>query len=179
MKKAIQFLLVLTLISAAAAQEATTKKDTPDARPQAKIYKLNFLIYEMEDGKKTNERTYSLPIKSHEGRPASIKVGDRLPIITGKEGQMQYFDVGLSIDCNVEEQNDKLIVSSNLDLSSIVLPEQAGSEARNAGGNPVVRQIRQWFSALVPLGKPTLVTSIDDINSKKRLQVEVTATRIE
>lgn len=178
MKKALQFLLALTLISAAVAQEASTKKDPSEARPEPKIYKVNFLIYEIADGKRTNERNYSLPVRTQEGRASSLKVGDRLPI-TGKEGQIQYFDVGLSIDCNVTEQMDKLIVSSSLEISSIVLPEQPGSEVRSATGNPVVRQVKQYFTALVSPGKPTLLTSIDDINSKKRLQVEVTASRME
>lgn len=178
MKRVLQSLLALTLVAAGVAQEPSTKKESSDTRPQQKIYKVNFLIYELEDGKRINERSYSLPVKTQEGRPSTIKVGDRLPIMA-KEGQTQYFDVGLSIDCNVNEQADKVIVSSNIEISSIISPEQAGTEVPHAGGNPVVRRVWQYFMALVTPGKPTLVTSIDDINSKKRLQVEVTATRLD
>ena len=178
MKRILQFLLVFALISAGLAQETSTKKDALDARPQPKIYKVNFLIYELEDGKKINERSYSLPVKTQEGRPSTVKVGDRLPI-TAKQGETQYFDVGLTIDCNLNEQADKVIVSSNIEISSIVLPEQPGGDVPHAGGNPVVRRIWQYFTALVTPGKPTLVTSIDDVNSKKRFQVEVTATKLD
>jgi len=77
----------------------------------------------------------------------------------------------------VTEQEDKFIVHGSLELSSFALPDQ-GTDPRS-GGNPVLRNIRQSFTTLVSPGKPTLVTTMDDINSKKRLQVEVTATRID
>lgn len=44
---------------------------------------------------------------------------------------------------------------------------------------PVIRQLKQDVNALVPLGKPTLLASIADVNSKKRYQLEVVATRID
>lgn len=181
MKKCLQFLLVLTFASIALGQDTGTKADgSTTAQPLQKVYKVNFLIYELEDGKKINERAYTVPVMTQGGRPrdSSIKVGDRLPIMA-KEGQFQYFDVGLDIDCNVTEQGDKFIVSSNIEISSIVMPEQGHSDAGVSSGNPVVRQIKQRFITLVSPGKPAVVTSIDDVNSKKRLQVEVTANRLE
>ncbi|HEY6348770.1 MAG TPA: hypothetical protein VI636_05110 [Candidatus Angelobacter sp.] len=172
MKRFLQLLLVFGFVSVMAAQEAPKG-------PSEKIYKVNFLVYEMEDGKRINERSYSMPVASVDGKPrdSSIRVGTRVPITTGGEKQVQYIDVGLNIDCNVTEQGDRFILHGNLELSSFALPEQ-GADPRS-GGNPVLRQIRQSFTTLVSPGKPTLVTTMDDINSKKRLQVEVTATRIE
>jgi len=175
MRKFLPLLLILGLVSAVAAQEAPK-------RPQQKIYKVVFLIYELEDGKKINERTYTLPVNTVDGNPgdSSMRVGTRVPVTTATTGdktQWQYVDVGLNIDCNVTEQEDKFIVHGSLELSSFALPDQ-GTDPRS-GGNPVLRNIRQSFTTLVSPGKPTLVTTMDDINSKKRLQVEVTATRID
>lgn len=187
MRRFFQFFLAFALASVSLAQEPSTKKDSPEfSQPLEKIYKLNFLIYELEDGKKINERTYIVPVVTVGGkaRNSVIRVGDRLPVVTAAsaerpaETQWQYVDIGLTIECSVIEQADKFIVTSDLAISSVVLPEPT-SEARVGEGNPVVRQIKQQFTAIVPPGKPTLVTSIDDINSKKRLQVEVTATRLE
>ncbi|HEY6971281.1 MAG TPA: hypothetical protein VJA94_18875 [Candidatus Angelobacter sp.] len=171
MKRFLQFVVVLGFACVLAAQE------TPK-RPVQKFFKLSFLIYELEDGKKINERTYSFPVTSVDDNPrdGSIRVGTRVPITTG-EKQIQYLDVGLNIDCNVTEQADKLIVHGSLELTSFSQPEQ-GSDPR-IGLNPVLRNIRQSFTTLVSPGKATPVTSMDDINSKKRLQLEVTATRIE
>ena len=175
MKRFFQLLLIFGLVSAMVAQE------TP--KHLQKIYKVVFLIYEVEDGKKINERTYTLPVSTIDGSPhsSSMRVGTRVPVTTatssGDKTQWQYVDVGLNIDCDVTEQADKFIVHGSVELSSFALPEQ-GTDPRS-GGNPVLRNIRQTFTTLVPPAKPTLATTMDDVNSKKRLQVEITATRID
>jgi hypothetical protein len=53
-------------------------------------------------------------------------------------------------------------------------------QAEVAGiGEPVIRQ-NSWDSTVaIPIGKPTVVGSSDDLDSKGKLQVEVTATRVE
>lgn len=189
MRRFLRFFLAFALASICLAQDPSTKKESLESsRPLEKIYKLNFLIYELEDGKKINERTYMVPVVTVAGnaRNSLINVGNRVPIVTAAplsaerpaEKQWQYVDIGLTIECSVIEQADKFIVSSDLRISSVILPDQA-PVARAGEGNPVVRQVKQQFTTVVPPGKSTLVTSIDDINSKKRLQVEVTATRIE
>lgn len=174
MKKFLRLLLILGLASIMAAQEAP--------KHVQKIYKVVFLLYEVEDGKKINERTYTVPVTSVDGNPhdSSIRVGTRVPIVTGTAGDntvYQYLDVGLNIDCNVTEQDNKFIVHGEVELSSLVLPDQ-GTDPR-ISLQPVVRRIRQTFTTLVPPGKPTVVTASDDISSKKRVEVEITATRLE
>ena len=177
MKRFLRLLLVVGLVSAIAGAQETPK------RPIQKIYKVVFLIYEVEDGKKINERTYTLPVNNIDGNPreSSMRVGTRVPVATATTTSdktvWQYVDVGLTIDCSVTEQDNKFIVHGDVELSSLVLPDQG--TAPRSDGNPVLRRIRQTFTTLVLPGKPTLVTTSDDINSKKRLQLEVTATRIE
>lgn len=175
MKKFLQVLMFLGLAAALATAQQTPARN--------KIYKVNFLVYELEDGKRINERTYTLPVTTMDGNPrnSSIAVGDRVPItvrVHEKEEEIQYIDTGLDLECNVTEQNEKFVVNSTITLSSVVALDQGGNQVRG-GGDPVVRQIKQRFTTLVAPGKPTLVTSIDDVNSKKKLQVEVTATRLE
>ncbi|HWZ44439.1 MAG TPA: hypothetical protein VNW97_13260 [Candidatus Saccharimonadales bacterium] len=171
MKKLLQLVLVLALVGAMQAQDSRPK-------PVVKVYRVNFNIYELEDGKKTNERNYSLPVNSMDGigRSGSIRVGTRVPISSGKD-QILYLDVGMNMECEISEQSDKFILTSSLEISSFVLPDQ-NADSRT-GGNPVIRQVKQHFTALLSPGKPTLVTSIDDTASKKRLQVEATVTRVE
>jgi len=175
MKRFFQLLWIFGLVSVMAAQEAP--------KHLQKIYKVVFLIYEVEDGKKINERTYTLPVTSVDGNPrdSTMRVGTRVPIATtaatSDKAVWQYIDIGLNIDCSVTEQGDKFIVHGGIVLSSLAIPEQ-GTDPRS-GGNPVVREVRENFTTLVPPGKPTLVTTMDDINSKKRTQVEITATKVE
>jgi hypothetical protein len=40
-----------------------------------------------------------------------------------------------------------------------------------------VRQFRTDQEAAIPLGKPTLLNSVDDPNSNHKFQIEVTATK--
>src|SRR5215469_11611673 len=158
MKRFLQLLMIFGLVSVMAAQEGP--------KHFQKIYKVVFLIYEVEDGKKINERTYTLPVTNVDGSPreSSIRVGTRVPIVSG-EKQLTYMDVGLNLDCSVTEQEDKFIVHGGVELSSFALPEQ-GTDPRS-GGNPVLRNVRQNFTTLVVPGKPTTATTMDDINSKK------------
>src|SRR5690348_7932835 len=116
MKKLLQFLFVISAVFATSvlpAQE-TPKKDAPEAPRIHKFYKLSFLIYELEDGKKINERSYTFPAIT-EGRRSSMKIGTRVPIVVKesqvqgvKESQVQYLDVGLDISCDLSEVADKL-----------------------------------------------------------------------
>jgi len=62
---------------------------------------------------------------------------------------------------------------TDVDVSSFAIPEQADLKT-----SPVVRTLSQNVSTRPPLGRPTLLSSVDDVNSRKRTQVEVTVTRV-
>jgi len=121
MKRFFQLLMIFGLVSVMAAQEAP--------KHLQKIYKVVFLIYEVEDGKKINERTYTLPVTSVDGNPrdTTMSVGSRIPIATAintsDKTVWQYIDIGLNIDCSVTEQGDKFIVRGGIVLSSLAMPE--------------------------------------------------------
>ena len=183
MKALLRFLFVLTSLSLLQAQDATPRKDVePAHRPQTKVFKVSYSIYELEDGKKVNERSYMLPVRTagdNAPRSSTLRVGTRVPITTKETTQgseFTYLDVGMDIECDVTEQSDKFIVFTGLEINYIVTGPNAEPRALST---PVLRLIKERSTTLVSPGKPTLVTSIDDINSKKRVQVEVTVTRIE
>jgi hypothetical protein len=181
MKKLLQLLFVLALVQALPAQQPSTAKEIQEAsRPSETAYKINFKIYELEDGKRINERTYIFPAVStpsnQRQRRSGIKVGLRTPI-TVKEHETTYLDVGINIDCYLEDMEGKLMANISLELSNFAMPDQM--EDPRHGGDPVLRQMKQDFRLQLPVGKPVSVTSVDDINSKKRTQIEVTATRFE
>ena len=177
MKILLQLLLVFALVSALPAQQPSTQEA---AKSTETAYKLSFKIYEMEDGKRINERTYVFPAiatqPNQRSRTSLIKVGVRTPI-TVKEHETTYLDVGMNLDCSLEDVEGKLTASISLELSNFAMPDQIEDPRR--GGDPVLRQMRQGFRLQLPVGKPVLVTSLDDINSKKRTQLEVTATKFE
>ena len=166
--------------------EQPPKKDSGENREQAatnNFFKLAFVLYEVEDGKRTNQRDYMM-IGRTDNQPSSIRVSTKVPITTSEKAgdkAYTYIDVGLRINCSMKEQEDRrLQFHCDIEMSSFVRPEQvAGAIGQSGPEAPVMRTTRTESWALLTLGKPTAFTTVDDINSAKRLQVEVTATKID
>jgi hypothetical protein len=164
-----------------AKNDSAVKKEAPekDVAPEA-FYKLAFNISEIEDGKRVNQREYSMVSRNNDGRPVSIKSTTRVPI-NAPEKQLQYLDAGLDIRCfaprEVAGVAGKVAANCDVVISNFVVPDQS-TEARNGVG-PVLRTTNTSAWAVVTLGKPTVMSIIDDVNSKKRIQIEVTATKID
>lgn len=150
------------------------------AKPPVHFYKLNFTLEEVnEAGKITNTRSYVATIATASGGESQqIRTGSRIPIATGAENgstQFQYVDVGVNFDVRrANEIGDKLSFFLASEISSIA------SQTQIAGtGEPIIRQNRWDSMVLIPIGKPTTVFSADDLDSKGKMQVELTATRID
>lgn len=196
MKIFTKVILALALVSSLAAQQPA--KDTADQpakdQPAKKevlaggdgltgnFFKLALVIYELDDGKRTNQRDYMM-IGRTENLPSSIRVATRVPITTeekGKDKAYTYIDAGLNIRCSMKEQVDRrLQFHCDIEMSSFVRPEQIASSGNNIPPAPVLRTTRTESWALLTLGKPAALTTVDDINSTKRMQIEVTATKID
>jgi hypothetical protein len=147
------------------------------------FFKLAFVMYELDDGKRTNQRDYMM-IGRTDNHPSSIKVATKVPITTlekGDEKQYTYTDVGLKINCSMKEQVDRrLQLHCDIEISSFIRPEQIANATGNAGlAAPFLRTTRTDSWALLTMGKPAILTTVDDINSTKRMQVEVTATKLD
>src|SRR6266852_5932410 len=141
----------------ASAQETGMAKGTPEATEPGHAYRLDFSINEVDDGK---------------------KIGTRVPV-EAKQGEFQYIDVGTSIWCRLRDRHDVVWLGNDLllnvrgEISNFALPEQQGQQVR-----PVLRQLNINASTLAVLGKPMIVGSVDDPNSKRQFQLEVTVTKL-
>jgi hypothetical protein len=62
------------------------------------------------------------------------------------------------------------------DISSFVKPSE--DEVQTAPNQPVIRQNRWDAAVLIPLNKPTIIFSSDDVTTKHKLQLELTASLI-
>jgi len=152
------------------------KSVSPDhARPPMQPFRLDFSFYELQDGKKINTRRYSLDLTA--GSRNELRIGTRVPVAIGNDGlQYQYMDVGTKIWANlgIEGEGDlRLDVTS--DVSNLDTPEPPG---RGPNIHPVVRQIQINGTTLLITGKPMLIGSVDDPNSTRQFQLEVTATKL-
>ncbi|HEY7402304.1 MAG TPA: hypothetical protein VIB39_02185 [Candidatus Angelobacter sp.] len=185
-------LLVMFLATAALiaqdtppAKDTTPKKDVPGTvkGEAAPTYRFAFSIYELVEGKRTNQRDYSLLVQADGRGPNSkIKIGTKVPIVTGNAAgntQYTYTDVGVDLECSaIETTNNKLAVGIELGFSSFATANQ-NADAHSEGLGPVFRAISQHLRSVLTPGKPLMLTSVDDPNSNKRFQVEVTATKVE
>jgi hypothetical protein len=178
MKRAIWYATVLTtlacsLVAPLAAQESTTQ--TAAAAKPAAAYRLEFVLNELQNGKKIKSHHYEM--LAQEGQLNKLRTGVRVPVSVGTApSSYQYLDVGMNIDCRLQERGSDgqvalLIIA---DSSNVTIPE--GEQFAHA---PVIQQLRTEVDTLVSPGKPTVVSSMDDPSSTRRFQLEVTATRVQ
>jgi hypothetical protein len=172
--------LALTLLAGAAEIASAQESGAPPTEQKAEkvqtAYRLDFSVNEMEDGKKINIRQYSMNSRSGDGN--EIKIGTRVPV-DSKEGQVQYLDVGTNLWCRLRDQTDVTGLSGNVllnvraDITNFAIPEQQGQQVR-----PVLRQLKIEASTVGVPGKSVIVGSVDDPNSKRQFQLEVTVTKL-
>ncbi len=151
--------------TAPAAKAKVHEEDLP-ARP----YRLDFSVNEVEDGKKVNTRQYSMNLNA--GDANEVKIGTRVPV-EAKQGEFQYIEVGTKIWCRLRERDNGLVLEVRSEISNFAIPDQ-----QNQRGMPLMRQLTINASTVAIPGKPLVVGSVDDPNSKRQFQLEVTATKL-
>lgn len=176
MRKSILICLVLALTAGSSrlfAQQDAGKSSNPTTQ----FYRLLFTVQEVDSsGKITNNRVYSTSIANDHNfhNVEQIRTGTRMPIKTNDKGEIQYLDIGVNIDCNdAHEMDGKLALGVTAEISSLAM------ETGNSNATPIVRENHWQASVLVPLGKPSVIFSSDDVQGKGKVQMELTATRIE
>lgn len=141
------------------------------AEDDQSLYRLEFRVTEFKNGDTASERNYSVLARS--GSSVSIRTGNRVPIFP-PDG-VEYLSVGLHIDCRFEEQGSRILLSVNSEINSFVLPEQAAG----SGDPPVIRAISSQVESAVVPGQLTMISSIDDVMSDSRYQLDVTVTKVD
>jgi hypothetical protein len=172
--------LAVAIIAAATgrsawAQNAGPSKPTDDQEKAQGAYRLDFLVSELEDGKKINSRQYSMNLKSPDAN--EIKIGTRVPVEV-KQGEMQYLDVGTNIWCRLKDQSENASLGNNValnvraELSNFSMPDQTMNT------HPTIRQMKIEASTIAAVGRPMVLGSADDPNSKRQFQLDVTVTKL-
>jgi len=162
-----------------AKESSSTESAKPKPVQPVQSYRLDFTFNEVADGKILNTRHYSMNMTG--GSPNEIKIGTRVPVASGSSSstpaatQYQYLDIGTQIWSQLREHGDELILVvkgevSNLDVET--------GEHSGAMLPPVVRLIKINGDTLLVVGKPIVIGSVDDPNSKKQFQLEVTVTKL-
>lgn len=154
------------------------------AQEGIKFYRLDFVLKELDENKVVSQKNYSTFMSADERwqKGASIRSGTKVPY-QSPGVNFNYVDVGVNIDCQrLQELNGQLVVQVSADITSVPAPSGVGAGGTTGEGNvpgvPVVRQNRWNSVAVVAIGKATTLFSSDDLNTKRKLQLELTATPI-
>jgi len=152
------------------------EKIVADLDRSRKTYRLVFTIAEADNGKRSGGQSFSLVATS--GEKAVFKQGSKVPIVTGSfdsgssaaNTQVQYLDVGLSVEVTVDSFADGLRLNSKFEQSAM-------SEEKSGVGpqDPVVRQSVLNDTLTLVLGKPVVLGSIDIPGGTRRQEIEVVA----
>ena len=185
MKRTIILAACLLLCAAPLHLRAQSASQGSTAAPAQHFYHLKLVVEELSDtGSVTNSRTYQTTVSTAGSSDQYLNTGSRVPVATGtysgsnsavQNTQFQYIDLGIAFHIgHVKEVGQSLSFQLKAEISSMAKYSEI------AGVNePVIRQ-NTWFSdVLVPAGKPTIVYSSDDLDTKGKTQVEVTATPVE
>src|SRR5215831_15595337 len=91
------------------------------------VYKVDFTIRDSGDAGGKTGRKYSLLVYS--GNKGIFKIGNRVPVPTTSGGSMQntqftYVDIGVNIDCTVQEAAGRMAIRSDIDLSTAIQPDK-------------------------------------------------------
>lgn len=182
MRKTIALFVAVISIGLCFGQSTARAQD--ESNPAAKLgpvqpYRLDFSFNELADGKISNTRHYSMNLTA--GESNEIKIGTRVPVASasspspGSSVQYQYLDVGTSIWAQVREHGDEWLLIVRSEVSNL---DTSNDSEHGNGALPIVRQIKLSGSTLLVVGKPILIGSMDDPNSKRQFQLEVTVTKL-
>ena len=165
---------------ATAPQEAAETKQVQ--QNESGVYRVEYTVRELEDGKKLNSRKCTLMLSRDPTRPrvhGMIRSGSNVP--TGRaedaenKGRVQYAEVGIKIDCDVREREKGVGLDTNFESSYV--PEGSEGVSRIADA-PIIRQVRFSSESFVALDKPTVIGTVDDVMTTRRYEIEVTVTKM-
>jgi type II secretory pathway component GspD/PulD (secretin) len=146
-----------------------------------KTFRLTFSLTEMDGDRAAGTQKISL-IAVDDGEKTIFKRGSKVPIITGisaegssaQNSQVQYEDVGLSIEAAVDGSPDLLRLRTKIAQSSV-----PGEREANNTGDPAIRQTTlETGAALVP-GKPLVLGSLDVPGTTRREEIQVVSELVQ
>jgi type II secretory pathway component GspD/PulD (secretin) len=142
-------------------------------RPR-KVYRITYTITETDGGKPVGTLHYSLIATS--GQRTVLKQGSRVPVVTGSSDtensksspQVQYVDVGLSIEAFADGVHDGVRLRTKVSQSSVA-EEKSGVGAQD----PVIHETMLDEITTLSPGKPQMLGSLDLTEGTRKLEIEV------
>ena len=148
----------------------SSESTSENVRAVSGTYRLVYTLTDSDAGRRTGVQHYSLTVNQGPNSPnASMKLGSKVPIRVGEgSGQFTFYDVGLNISARLTETPNGSLLNTKVEQSSFADP--ATSDLHQ----PVIRQSVLENTALLNVGKPVLLGSLDTPGSTHHLDIEVT-----
>lgn len=162
------------------------EKPRTDAREEKPTpVKVQIVFAEFDGDKKVKSLPYtSLITVDHGPEWAKMRIGTRVPVYAGKDGGMQYVDVGTNIDCRAHRMDDRnfdvqLTFERSWIDGDVLLPFEKGSQASanlalSQFNEPVIRQFKSELNLVLRDGQTVESTVATDPLSGKVSKLEVT-----
>ncbi len=173
MRKTVFLLVLMTALGVLPRGWSQNSSDqaSVDKEVQESAFRLDFSINELEDGKKINARQYSMNLTA--GNYKELKIGTRVNV-EAEQGKFQYLDVGTNIRARIYGKREWPILDVTAEVSNFASPEQNN----RSSAPPLLRQMVISGTTVLVFGKPVVIGSVDDPNSKRQFQLELTATKL-
>jgi hypothetical protein len=188
---AIAFSALPGAMPGALAQGSPASQSASASRPQedSRFLKLEFVVREVdENGKVLSTRSYSSSAHAGDESRHSIRTGSRVPVATGSsvipggtpgaiQTQFQYMEAGVNIDFQRPEMvQNQLSMIVTCEISSFMSAADAQPGTTAVPNQPIIRQNKWDANVLIPLNKPTILFSSDDVATRHKMQLELTAS---
>ncbi len=188
MTRTLMFLAATAIFSPQlpAQDKPTTENKAPVAHPTP--LKIQIVFTEYEGDKKVKSMPYTSIFSSDTGRgpdATKLRIGSRVPLYTGKEGGLQYIDVGTNLDCRADRFDDgrfglKLSLERSWVEGDVLVPvDRSIAQAGGTTGEfkePVIGQYKTDVYVIVRDGQTVEDTVATDPLTGKVLKIELTLT---
>jgi hypothetical protein len=166
-------LILILLAACAVAHPARAQDEERKALPDPKFYRLDFVLKELEAGKVTSSRTYSMNISPTQPfQTSSIRTGNNVLVPTGGENSFNSVNLNVNLDCRATKGTDtSLMLSVTADITTLIPTATPGL--------PVTNRNSWNVGATLQLRKATTLVSADGATNKRQMQLEVTATPLQ
>ena len=166
------FLIAFGCVLMSAQQQPAAKTDVEAAADKGAVYRVDYTVFELQDGKRINVRNYSVLVHAVKGaRPGQLRLGSKVPLAQ-KDGTV-YMDVGVRIDVRAREGQDGVELDTSMEITSLA---EAGSGTVAAA--PFIRRMEYAGASLLQPGKPAQLSYMEDVATGRRVHVEATATKV-
>jgi type II secretory pathway component GspD/PulD (secretin) len=158
------------VVQGSAEDVAAARKSIAELDRARKVYRVTYTISESDGGKRVGAEHYAVIVSP--GGKATLKRGSRVPIVTGTaeaatpnaNNQVQYVDVGLSIEASLDGDS----------LHSKVEQTSVAEEKSSVGAqDPIVRQTVVDGASRVVVGKTVVLGALDIPGGARHEEVEV------